>query len=374
MSMIGLLADRVFNGERWLEETPIFFDDSGVVSLSRVEGVAIERMSGALVPGFIDTQVNGGGGVLFNQAPSVDSLKVMMAAHRRFGTTAMTPTLISDRYDTLCAGADAVAEAIDSQVAGIVGMHFEGPHLAVAKRGVHRADVLRPMSDAEMAQFCRDDLGQVIVTLAPEVVPVSQIKELVAAGVVVSLGHTNADCDTAIKAIEAGAKASTHLFNAMSAFGSREPGVVGASLLTNELIAGIIVDGHHVDYRALQLAYRLKGVDGLMLVTDAMSPVGTDIESFDLQGRTILRQGDRLNAQSGELAGCVLDMASAVRNCVDHMGCALAHALQMASRTPASLLGLSESKGHLQPGADADLLLIDDDLQVKRSWIAGKEA
>ncbi|MBY5921829.1 N-acetylglucosamine-6-phosphate deacetylase [Ferrimonas balearica] len=362
---------RLFNGERFHQDAWLTIDNGKVVALGHGQPPSDARkLEGTLVPGFVDVQVNGGGGALFNGDPSVNSIATIGAAHARFGTTGYLPTLITDSLEVLQQGADAVAAALREGCAGVLGVHFEGPHLSVAKKGVHSAEHIRPLTDAEMAVYTRKDLGTVVVTLAPENVPAEQIAELTAAGVKVCLGHSDADYATAQAALAAGACGFTHLFNAMSAFTSREPGMVGAALLDQHSWCGLIVDGHHVHDASLQLAIQSKAAEKMMLVTDAMPPVGMEGDTFTLLGRTIRREGDKLTAPTGELAGSVLDMATAVRNSVRQLGLSEAEAFKMASRYPAEFLGL-ENPGRLRVGASADMVLLDDDYRVIQCWIGG---
>ncbi|MGL4476207.1 MAG: N-acetylglucosamine-6-phosphate deacetylase, partial [Shewanella sp.] len=281
------------------------------------------------------------------------------------------PTLITDDIEVMQAASSAMAQAIKAQVPGILGVHFEGPHLSVPKKGVHPAGHIRRIANAELAEFARQDLGIKLVTLAPENVAEDVISQLVAAGVKVCLGHSNADYATAMAAINAGADGFTHLFNAMSALGSREPGMVGAAL-DSDAWCGLIVDGHHVHAASARIALRAKAPGKVLLVTDAMPPVGDDDNlTFELFGQQVIRSGDRLNAVTGELAGCVLDMASAVRNSVSMLGLSLDEALRMASLYPAQYLGVSDDYGQLTVGARADFVVLDDYLQVSHTYIGG---
>jgi N-acetylglucosamine-6-phosphate deacetylase len=258
-------------------------------------------------------------------------------------------------------------------VPGVLGIHFEGPHLSLPKKGTHSEQYIRPISEAEFAVYARQDLGIKMITLAPENVSVEDIKRLVGYGVKVCLGHTNADFETTQAALQAGADGFTHLFNAMSAFTSREPGVVGAALWDNNSWCGLIVDGHHVHPNAAKLAIRTKAQGKMLLVTDAMPPVGTDLTEFDFfDGRKVIRTGDRLNSSTGELAGSVLDMASAVRNTVNTLDVSLAESLRMASLYPAQYLGLSHAKGRIAVDYDADFVLLDINQYALQTFIAGQ--
>ena len=367
-----LIAEQLFDGEAFHRDVPVTIEDGLIASLDTASGAKEIRYPGTLVPGFIDVQVNGGGGALFNSSPTVACIETIGKAHARFGTTGFLPTLITDNVQVMAKAADAVASAVAQKSAGVLGVHFEGPHLSVPKKGVHPQGFIRGITEAELAIFCRQDLGIRVVTLAPENVSPEVIRLLVASGVKVCLGHSNADYDTVVAALAAGATGFTHLYNAMSPLGSREPGVVGAAIESETAWCGLIVDGHHVHPAAARIALRAKPRGKVMLVTDAMPPVGMDDEtSFELFGTQVLRVGDRLNAVTGELAGCVLDMATAVENSVKMLGLPLGEALRMASLYPAEFLGIAESVGRLAVGQRADLVLLDNQHKVLANYIAG---
>ncbi|MEL4272933.1 N-acetylglucosamine-6-phosphate deacetylase [Shewanella xiamenensis] len=367
-----LIAEQLFDGEAFHRDVPVTIEDGLIASLDTASGAKEIRYPGTLVPGFIDVQVNGGGGALFNSSPTVACIETIGKAHARFGTTGFLPTLITDNVQVMAKAADAVALAVAQKSAGVLGVHFEGPHLSVPKKGVHPQGFIREITEAELAIFCRQDLGIRVVTLAPENVSPEVIRLLVESGVKVCLGHSNADYDTVVAALKAGATGFTHLYNAMSPLGSREPGVVGAAIESETAWCGLIVDGHHVHPAAARVALRAKPRGKVMLVTDAMPPVGLDDEtSFELFGTQVLRVGDRLNAVTGELAGCVLDMASAVHNTVSMLGLPLGEALRMASLYPAEFLGIAESVGRLAVGQRADLVLLDNQHKVLANYIAG---
>ncbi|ESE40744.1 N-acetylglucosamine-6-phosphate deacetylase [Shewanella decolorationis] len=367
-----LIAEQLFDGEAFHRDVPVTIEDGLIDSLDTASGAKEIRYPGTLVPGFIDVQVNGGGGALFNSSPTVACIETIGKAHARFGTTGFLPTLITDDVQVMAKAADAVASAVAQKSAGVLGVHFEGPHLSVPKKGVHPQGFIREITEAELAIFCRQDLGIRVVTLAPENVSPEVIRLLVESGVKVCLGHSNADYDTVVAALAAGATGFTHLYNAMSPLGSREPGVVGAAIESETAWCGLIVDGHHVHPAAARVALRAKPRGKVMLVTDAMPPVGMDDEtSFELFGTQVLRVGDRLNAVTGELAGCVLDMATAVENSVKMLGLPLGEALRMASLYPAEFLGIAESVGRLAVGQRADLVLLDNQHKVLANYIAG---
>lgn len=338
------------------------------------DATVIDLGGDLLLPGLIDTQVNGGGGVLFNDDPSVATIATMVTAHRRFGTTGLLPTLISDDLDVVAAALAATDAAIEAGVPGVLGRHIEGPFLNIARRGIHAADRIRRIDPAAIALLGSARQGRTLVTLAPECVAPGDIARLVEAGVIVSAGHSEADYDTVCRAIDEGLTGFTHLFNAMSPLVNRAPGMTGAALDATGTTAGLIVDGHHVHPAVIRLAYRAKGPERLMLVTDAMSLAGTDRDSFVLQGRTIRRDGDRLVDDGGTLAGSTLTMTQAVRTMMAQTGAPLRQAIAMASATPAGFLRLADETGTIAPGLRADLILVDAALSsVKRSWIAGRE-
>lgn len=367
-----LIAEQLFDGESFHQDVPVTIEDGLIASFDTALGAKEVRYTGTLVPGFIDVQVNGGGGALFNTSPTVACIETIGKAHARFGTTGFLPTLITDNVQVMAKAADAVASAVAQKSAGVLGVHFEGPHLSVPKKGVHPQGFIREITEAELAIFCRQDLGIRVVTLAPENVSPEVIRLLVESGVKVCLGHSNADYDTVVAALKAGATGFTHLYNAMSPLGSREPGVVGAAIESETAWCGLIVDGHHVHPAAARVALRAKPRGKMMLVTDAMPPVGMDDEtSFELFGTQVLRVGDRLNAVTGELAGCVLDMASAVHNTVNMLGLPLGEALRMAALYPAEFLGIADSVGRLAIGQRADIVLLDNQHQVLANYIAG---
>lgn len=323
-----------------------------------------------LLPGFVDVQVNGGGGALFNNAPTVGTLRTMAEAHRRFGTTGLLPTLISDDVDVMRAGIAAVRDAIAQGVPGILGIHLEGPYLASARRGTHDATKFRVPDADEIALASSLDNGVAMLTLAPECVPAATIRAFAERGVVVCAGHTAADHAQTRAGLDAGIRGFTHLYNAMTPLQGREPGVVGAALDDADSWCGLIVDGHHVHPVSLRVALAAKPRGKCVLVTDAMPPVGGDPE-YALYGRTIrVRDGALRNAE-GALAGSVLDMATAVRNSVAWLGVSIEEAARMASTYPAEWIGLGDCIGRIAPGCRADLALLDDALQVVDTWIGG---
>ena len=377
----AITGARLFDGVEWHDGCALVIEAGRVKAIVAVADVPadakkIDAHGMLLVPGFIDLQVNGGGGALLNEEPSVEGIRQICSAHAKFGTTALLPTLITDtreiRSATIKAGLDAKAAGVP----GFLGLHLEGPHLSVARKGAHDPTLIRPMDDADLAEMldCAKALGVLMVTVAPENATREQVRALAEAGAVVSLGHTDVGYETAVAYAKAGARTVTHLFNAMSGLGHREPGVVGAALATGTLHAGLIADGYHVEPASMGVALRAKvGPGQIFLVTDAMSPIGTDMTSFQLNGREILREGGRLTLADGTLAGADIDMLSSVRFVHDKLGLPVEEALRMASAYPADAMGLATHKGRLKPGADADFVLLTPELGMSSTWIGGTQ-
>jgi N-acetylglucosamine-6-phosphate deacetylase len=327
-----------------------------------------------LLPGFIDSQVNGGGGLLFNDAPSVEVIREIGRAHRKFGTTGLLPTLISADLEVVARAISAVQAALTAGVPGVLGIHIEGPFLNVERKGIHDPAKIRELDPDAVNLLTSLRGGRTLVTLAPEMTTPDMIKKLVIAGVVVSAGHTNATYAQIRTALQNGLTGFTHLFNAMSQLTGREPGVVGAALDDPDSWCGIIVDGEHTDPVVLRISMRCKRHDRFMLVTDAMPSVGTNNKSFNLQGRRITVSGSLCVDEDGRLAGSNVDMASCVRNAVSMLGLPLPEAVRMASLYPARFLGLDRELGRIAPGYRASLVLADDELRVLDTWIDGRSS
>ena len=347
---------------------------SGIVDESDVRADAdrVNLGGGMLVPGFIDTQVNGGGGVLFNDAPTVETIRTIGEAHRHYGTTGFLPTLISDDLHVIRSGIEAVEGAIAEGVPGVLGIHIEGPFLNEHRKGIHDADKIRALDEEGYAVLTSMKSGRTLVTVAPECTTPEMIARLVSAGVIVSAGHSNGKYGEVKAAIGAGLSGVTHLFNAMSQLGAREPGVVGAALDSDSVWCGIIVDGQHFSSATMKIALRCKPHDKFMLVTDAMPSVGSDSKTFVLQGKRISARDGACFDEHGRLAGSDLDMAWAVRNTIEMLELPPETALAMASAAPAAFLRLEGELGTIAPGYRADLVLLDDRLTVRETWIGGQ--
>jgi N-acetylglucosamine-6-phosphate deacetylase len=370
-----IYAGRVFDGSGFRSEQAVVFERgviSGLVDIAEVASAQeIQRLApdALLVPGFVDLQVNGGGGRMFNADPSVATLGMIADAHARLGTTTILPTLISSDRATRSAAIAAVRAAWERDVPGIAGLHLEGPFLAPARRGIHPAEAICRPDGNDIAELTAGFARPVLVTLAPEVVAHDDIKELVQAGIRVFAGHSDASFEQAGLGFDAGIVGATHLFNAMTQLTARAPGVVGAALARG--VAGIIVDLLHVHPASVALAFAQMGADRLFLVSDAMATVGSDIDGFMLAGRAITLAGGKLTGADGTLAGAHLSMAEAIRQCVAGVGIPLVAALRMATRTPADAAGLAD-RGRIEVGARADFVELDANLTVRAVWRDGE--
>lgn len=378
----ALTGARIFDGDDWHDNAALVVHGDvveGILPVGAVpSGVArIDTGGGMLAPGFVDLQVNGGGGVMLNDHPDVASLATICRAHAPFGTTALLPTLITDTPEITAAAIAAGTEAARQNLPGFLGLHLEGPHLSVARKGAHDPALIRPMTDADQTALiaARKNLPVLLTTIAPESVEPARVAALAKAGIVVSLGHSDTGYATARAFADAGASVVTHLFNAMSQIGNREPGLAGAAIDIGGLSAGIIADGIHVDPATMLIALRAKqGPGRIVLVTDAMATIGTDMTSFTLNGRTIYRKDGSLRLADGTLAGADLDMISAVRYVHRIVGLDLSEALRMASLYPAQAVGQAHRLGRFANGTAADIVALSDDLDVKGVWIGGNKA
>jgi N-acetylglucosamine-6-phosphate deacetylase len=373
----AILADRIFDGRGWHEGSAVLIREGRIAGLGSWNQVPSDwpqtRLpAGAfLAPGFIDLQVNGGGGILLNDQPTVDGMRAIARAHRRHGTTACLPTLITDTRERM-RSAIAAARSIAGRD-GVLGLHLEGPFISPRRPGVHRPDRIAKVEAGDLEEL-RDTSGAgcSLITLAPECVPAGFVRTLARSGVRISIGHSEASAAVVMQAVADGATGVTHLFNAMPPLSAREPGIVGAALAEHRLTAGLIVDGIHVDPVSVRAAFAAKGCDRIALVTDAMPTVGAALDHFDLVGRTIKLADGRLTTEEGTLAGAHLDMASAVRNAVTLAQLPLEDALRAASLTPARFLGLDNERGALVVGAHADLVALTQELTVIATWLDGR--
>lgn len=375
--MIVLTGARIYDGERFFNDHAVVVEADRIAAIlpysERPHGAARDLGGGLLAPGYIDVQVNGGGGVLFNEDPTPEGIARIAAAHRKHGTVGLLPTLVTDTPQLMAAAIAATHEARHLTPAAL-GIHLEGPFLDPARKGAHELRYIRNLEPGDIATIVEAKCGAVMLTLAPNRVHAESIAELAQRGVLVSLGHSDASYAEACAAVKAGARAFTHLFNAMSAPAGREPGMVGAALDLNDAFVGIIADGHHVHEANLRIAFAAKRHDRFMLITDAMPPAAGGPDQFDLQGRRVTRADGCLRLEDGTLAGSVLTMDEAVRYAVKVTRLELGDALAMASRVPATFLRRETELGLIAPGYLASLVHLDDDLRVLETWIEGRPA
>jgi N-acetylglucosamine-6-phosphate deacetylase len=371
-----LYGARLFDGERLRDDCALVVEGSSILALTRLEDrprgdEQHDLGGGVLSPGFIDWQINGGGGVLFNAEPTVEGIAAIAAAHQRAGVTAFLPTVVTDAPRILTQALAAAREARE-RVPGALGIHVEGPFIDPKRKGVHPPEFIRQMLEQDADALVAARAGVMVVTLAPASVPLELIGRLAKAGIVVSLGHSDTSAEEAQSVFDAGASAVTHLYNAMSQLSSRAPGVVGATLADPRIICGLIADGEHAHPAAYRAALAAKGPRGVALVSDAMPPAAGGPDVFELQGRRMTRVGNKLVAEDGTLAGAAITMREAVDYVVRVLKVPLADALMMATLTPARLLRVDNRIGRLKPGLRADLVHLTDDLQVIEVWTGGR--
>ena len=378
MTTQAFVNGRVLLDEGFVQDRVVLVDGGRITAIvdpkgRRAKGAEVHDLGGMLLlPGFIDCQVNGGGGVLFNDDPCVGNIEAIGRAHRRYGTTSFLPTLISDDLSVIERAIAAVRKAIDLRVPGVIGVHIEGPYISAARKGAHDAAKVRDLDERGLALLSSLGTGRTLVTLAPEVTAPDTIRKLAGSGVIICAGHTDATFEQTMDAFRAGVSGVTHLFNAMSPMTAREPGAVGAALHDPDCWCGLIVDGRHVHPAMLQLALRAKRSDRYMLVTDAMPSVGSDSDHFMLQGRRISVRDGVCVDENGTLAGSAIDMATAVRNTHELLHVPLDAAVNMASAHPARFLRLDYELGHIAPGFRANFVVADHHLRVLETWIDGE--
>jgi N-acetylglucosamine-6-phosphate deacetylase len=377
---IALTGARIFDGDQWHDRAALLVNDGVVEGLmaadSPTDAQRVALNGGMLVPGFIDLQVNGGGGALLNTTPTLDGIRTICTAFQQFGTTACLPTLVTDTPEVADRAVEAGLAAAREKVPGFLGMHLEGPHLAVARKGAHDPALIRPFSDNDLQRLinAREGMPALMTTVAAETVSPEEIASITSHGIVVSIGHSDASYAQVAEAAKAGATMATHLFNAQSQMGNREPGVVGAALDIGTMYAGLIADGVHVHPAMIANAIRAKrGPGRIFLVSDAMSVTGTDATQFEFTGRTVYRKEGVLRLADGTLAGADLTMIAAVIYMHRTIGLELSEALRMASLYAAEAIGLDHSYGHLHRGARADMVHLTDNLTVRHTFIGGEE-
>ncbi|MBL4671220.1 MAG: N-acetylglucosamine-6-phosphate deacetylase [Arenicella sp.] len=373
----AISAPQIFDGNEFFQSHAVLIEGETVVGVSSLEMVpsdfTLERLTkGVLAPGFVDWQVNGGGGVLFNNETSVEGLRRIVKGHHTGGTTSLLPTIVSDTAETRKQAVVAVGDYISSGEKGVLGLHLEGPYFASERRGTHDEAYLSAISENDILWLGSLTDFTLLVTLAPEILKAGQIKALCDHGVIVCAGHTDARSDQISQALSEGLRGFTHLYNAMRPATGREPGVVGSALVDQNSWCGIIVDGHHVDSQMVRLAHLAKPKGKLCLVTDSMATVGSQSNSFELYGNTITEQNGCLINSEGRLAGSAISMIEAVRNSHIDVGIELSECLRMASLYPATFLDIDDAFGFLKNNYRADIVHFDEHFKVLQTWVAGE--
>ena len=374
--MYALSNCKIYTGSDVLTDHAVVVENGLIKQVCPVaelpDGVEVRDLDGAnLSPGFIDLQLNGCGGVMLNDEITAETMQIMHRANLKSGCTSFLPTLITSSDEDMRAVITAAREYHNQYQNQSLGLHLEGPYLNVAKKGIHSVDHIRK-SDSEMIDLICENRDLVAkVTLAPELNDPEHIERLHKAGVVVSIGHTNATYAEARKGFESGITFATHLFNAMTPMVGREPGVVGAIYDTPEVYAGIIADGFHVDYANIRIAHKIKG-EKLVLVTDATAPAGADMEYFIFVGKKVYYRDGKCVDENGTLGGSALTMIEAVQNTVEHAGIALDEALRMATLYPATAMGVEDKLGRIKKGMVANLAVFDRDFNVKATVVNGQ--
>ncbi|WP_454442654.1 N-acetylglucosamine-6-phosphate deacetylase [Vibrio bathopelagicus] len=374
--MYALSNCKIYTGSDVLTDHAVVIENELIKKVCPIselpEGIEIRDLNGAnLSPGFIDLQLNGCGGVMLNDEITAETMQIMHKANLQSGCTSFLPTLITSSDEDMRAVITAAREYHNQYQNQSLGLHLEGPYLNVAKKGIHSVDHIRK-SDSEMIELICENSDLVAkVTLAPELNDPEHIERLRKAGVVVSIGHTNATYAEARQGFESGITFATHLFNAMTPMVGREPGVVGAIYDTPEVYAGIIADGFHVDYANIRIAHKIKG-EKLVLVTDATAPAGADMEYFIFVGKKVYYRDGKCVDENGTLGGSALTMIEAVQNTVEHAGIALDEALRMATLYPATAIGVESKLGRIKKGMVANLAVFDRDFNVKATVVNGQ--
>ena len=374
--MYALVNGRIFTGEKTIFNRVIIIEEKKIKEIVKSEDLDrlypdIEKkdLNGNLIaPAFIDLQLNGCGGVLVNDDLSVKTFEIMNETNIKYGCTLYTPTLITCADDKIESALQAMEEIEDLESLGVLGLHIEGPYISVDKKGTHREELIRVLSDEIIEKISKSKTS--ILTLAPENAKVEHIETLVKGGVKVALGHTNADYEEVMEKKPYGITLATHLYNAMSLLNHRKPGVVGAIFDSKDIRAGIIVDGFHCHYASVRIAKEILG-ERLYLVTDAASPAGTDMSEFMFEGKRCFHRDGQLRNEDGALAGSVLTMIQGVRNLVEHVGVSLEEALRMASLYPAEAVDIDDRYGKVASGYTADLVILDEKIELTDGIVKG---
>jgi len=371
----ALLGSQIFCGERFYDHHALLIDGNSIIEIVDEKNIPnafnkIELDQGILAPGFIDLQVNGGGGILFNNRPTKESLNTIINAHQFFGTTSIMPTVISDSVKVLTKCTRAVTQEIKKNSA-LLGIHMEGPIFSLKYRGVHQKKYISKLSSEYLELFSNLKEFPVILTLAPECISIKDLNHLASLGLKIMAGHTDASYDELEQAAKKNLNGFTHLFNAMSQMSAREPGAVGAALDFDNLYASIIVDLHHVHHSLIKLAYQKKPIGKLFFISDSMATINHGEPTFELYDEVVSEQNGRITNAEGKLAGSSITQIDAVKNAYQKCNIPLDHALAMASRYPAEFIGVDRYLGSLKPNYRADLVHFDSNFKVNNVWTSG---
>lgn len=376
--MKAITNGKIFDGDKFLENKALVFENKKIINIVPMEVLEerypeaeiVDAKGGYVTPGFIDLQINGCGGVLFNDSVTRETLEIMNRTNLKYGCTSFTPTLITTGDENIINALELVGNMEDKEDIGVLGLHIEGPYISVAKKGIHNPKFIRKMDEAMLNKIVeKGTKATTIITVAPENISGEYISTLANSGIKVALGHTNATYKEVEEKKIFGISLATHLYNGMSSFAHREPGAAGA-VLDMDIKAGIIVDGMHSDYASVRIAKKIMG-DRLYLVTDAVSPVGTDMEYFYFEGNKVYHKNGKCFGEDGTLGGSALTMDAGVRNLVNHVGITLEEAVRMATLYPAKAVNLDNKYGRLQPEAMADIVILNKDLEVEKVFAKG---
>lgn len=372
--MYALINGEIYTGEGIVKNKAIIIDGNRVEALvdEIPKDIQVIDLQGKIIaPAFIDLQLNGCGGVLFNDEISLDTLRIMNETNIKTGTTSYLPTLITTTDENIEKALKLVEENENLEEIGVLGLHIEGPYISIPKKGIHNPAYIRVMSDEIIHKIAKfGSKVTKIMTIAPENAKVEHLKELKDSGINLSIGHTNATYEEALEKVEY-FKMATHLFNAMSSFTSREPGVIGAIFENKSLYTGIIVDGVHSHYGSVKIAKDILK-EKLFLVTDAVAPVGTNMESFMFEGNKVLYKDGKCISPNGTLGGSALTMIEGVQNLIKHVGVSLEEALLMASTYPAKAIRVDDKYGYIKEGYIADLVVLDKELNISNMIVKGE--
>ena len=373
----AITGSKLFNGIDFIEHKALLIDDQHIAGIVNEDAIptdfSVQKLDGGILcPGFIDLQVNGGGGKLFNNSPDKESLNTIISAHQYFGTTSIMPTVISDSLNILQKCTDTISNEINNNHS-LLGIHIEGPFFNVKYRGVHQKQYINTINASYLNLFETLDKFPVMLTLAPECISIKQLKHLNSLGFKILAGHTDANYDQLEEAVKYGLDGFTHLFNAMGQISAREPGVVGSAFDFDETSASIIVDLHHVHPSLINLSFKQKPKGKLFFVSDSMATINHGEPSFELYDEVVSESNGRIINSEGKLAGSSITQIDAIKNAYQKCSIPLESAISMATLYPAEYLGVSDYIGQLKKGYRADLAHFDSNFHVQNVWLAGKQ-